>query len=258
MARFARYLREEKYIAALDTGSIRRRVEYGWRQLADRKVTHPNGRVRHGVDEALVLNATLSGYKLSVSELRYRRQAGKTYDTEAKLANMLASFDTWRDLIQARFPAVDVPDDDGEMPDRRDADEKRRDAANTRKQLTAAMENYPTLFDWDPPHQFRGDEHGPRSAIKELYAVCDESERYTAGMAANDTKRRAYVDECAAAVGGDLDKTWYEAEQRRRGLAATGLTDWDDLTEIMEEFFQFHDDAENNDEGDDDEGDDLD
>lgn len=255
MARFARYLREEQYITAQDNGGIRKRWEYGRRLLMDGKATHPNGRLKHGVGDTLVANATASGYKLSLSEIRYRLQAGKTYDTEAKLAKILGEFDNWWSLIQAGFPQVEAPDD-AESYDPRDADERRRDARAEIDRRLTANPHQGELFAWNPPHQFRGDEHGPRSTLKELYAVCEESERYTAGMAEYDARRRAYLDECASAVDGDVSKTWYEAEQRRKGLDALGLTDWDSFTEIMDEFFRLHDDSsaigDGGDEGDDD------
>ena len=84
-------------------------------------------------------------------------------------------------------------------------------------------------------------EHGPRSTIEDLYAACKESESYTERMAANDAKRRDNVDDLADAAGGDLTKTWYEAEVLRLGLDAFGLSSLDSFNEIMGEFFRLWD-----------------
>ena len=80
---------------------------------------------------------------------------------------------------------------------------------------------------------------------------------YRAHGAVNDAKRRAYVDDLADATGGDLTKSWYEAEVLRRGLDAFGLSGLDDFNEIMGEFFKLWDsgqvsepDEPDNDDGD--------
>lgn len=234
MARFARYLREEKYITTQDAGGIRKRWEYGRRLLEDRTTTHPNGRLKHGVGDTLVGNATASGYRLSHSEIRYRLQAGKTYETEAKLAKILGEFDNWWSLIQAGFPAVEAPDDDVEPHDPRDSDEKWRDFRNEMERRNAQNPHQGAL--WDVPDIIPHDTYGPRAPVDSLVAYIDERERMTANFVKKDAEIRAYVDELVAATGGNLNMSWYEAEGRRLGLAHHGLGSWDEFDEIMREF----------------------
>lgn len=240
MPRYGRYLRLEKNIAASDTGGILERWRYGRRLLSDGKATTPAGNLRHGVLASLVADATAEGYKLSEQEIQRRLKCARTYATEAEIRELTHGFQNWDEAARAGFPQVEVPGD-AEPFDPRDADEKRRDAENERKRRQAENPRQAVLFDWDPPVKFHGDEHGPRTTVKELEAACDRSEEWTARMAVIDGERRSYVDELAAAVGGDTDKTWYEAEQRRRGLEAVGLTDWASFEEIMQEFFDLYD-----------------
>lgn len=240
MARYGRYLRLEKNIAASDTGGILERWRYGHLLLAND--THPNGRLKHGVTEKRVAEAKAAGYTtLSEREVRYRLQAARAYDSEAKLGKALAEFPTWWDLIQAGFPVVEMSGDDdpGEPYDPRTESERKRDAQAEIDRLKAEHAGQGTLFDWEPRFTFRfqGDEHGPRTPLSDLVPVLDSSERFTADMAKYDAERRAYYEELVKAVGGDLTKTWYEAEMRRRGLDALGVTDMESFEEIKREFF---------------------
>ena len=232
--RYGRYLKLEKNIAASDTGGILERVRYAQALLDNRAKTHPNGRLKHGVTAELIGIAASIGVKLSDTELRYRMQAARTYDSEAKLAKISGEFANWWALIQAGFPSIEVADEP-------DSDESRMSRKDPMKPPT--QEPLPTVDgkpvpEFSPRIRFGGDEHGPRSTIEDLYGACKESEGYTERMIANDAKRRAYVDDLASAVGGDLTKTWYEAEARMRGLGALGVTDWDSLAEIMDDIWR--------------------
>jgi hypothetical protein len=254
MPRSTRYRTLEKNIAASDTGGIRERWHYGCLLLADSRRTTPAGNLKHGVLAELIGIAAKCGIAISEREIQWRLKCARTYRTEAEIRNAITDFKTWFALTQAGFPSIHMLDPDEPHDPRTDA-EKRDDEKKNRSNPKSA---HPTLFDWNPPHQFRGDEHGPRSSIKELYQACEESERYTAGMAAYDARRRGYVDELAAAVGGDTEKTWYEGEQRRKGLKAVGLTSWDDFSEIMDDFFNQYDSADTDDDSDAGDDDDLD
>lgn len=234
--RYGRYLKLEKNIAASDTGGILERWRYGRTLVTDPRRTHPNGRLKHGEAAKLVTEAKASGFETSETEIRYRMQAARTYETEAEVANVVGEFRTWHDLIQARFPVVELPEgvDPGDPYDPHATDRKPPKPAQQEPLTTADGKPVPAF---EPPVRFGGDEHGPRSTVEDLYAACKESEGYTDRMAVNDARRRAYVDDLRDAVGGDLTRTWYEAEQRRRGLDALGVTDWDSLAEIMDDIW---------------------
>ena len=223
VARFARYLREEKYITSQDAGGIRRRVEYGWRVDADRAVTHPNGRLKHGVLDTLVGNATAAGYSLSRSEVKYRMQAARVYNTEAKLARILGQFDNWWELIQAGFPPVEVADDDGEPIDRRDADEKLRDAKRdldriTNDRATRGQAPLPGLETYLPG--FTPDTVGSDTIFRDAFKIDQHLReevtsplRRAADRAARDDRERgAKLDRLFNAAGRNLDATLAEGE----------------------------------------------
>ena len=249
--RYSRYLKLEKNIAASDTGGILERWRYGRTLLTDPKRTHPNGRLKHGELAKLVTEAKAAAFDISDTEIQRRMQAARAYETEAEVSHAVRQFGTWHDLVAAGFPQVELPDgvDPGEPYDPHAADRKPPKAASQEPLTTSDGKRVP---EFDPPVKFGGDEHGPRSTIEDLYAACKESEGYTERMAANDAKRRGYVDDLADAAGGDLTKTWYEAEVLRRGLDAFGLSDLDSFDEIMVEFFRLYDDGQVSEPGDED------
>lgn len=250
MARFARYLREEKYITTQDAGGIRKRWEYGRRLLMDGKAMSASRRsLKPGVMETLLGNAAAGGYKLSASEVKYRLQAARTYETEAQIAKILGDFDNWWRLIQAGFPPVEVSEEERESEpyDPRDADEKWRDFREEMERRKAENPGQLALFEL--PTYFDHANYGPRTPVSTLIAACDESERMTANFVKRDEERRAYVTELKSATDGNLDMTWYEAEGRRLGLKGLGLNSWDEFDEIIREFFgredaEFPDDPE--------------
>ena len=235
--RYGRYLKLEKNIAASDTGGILERWRYGRTLLTDPKRTHPNGRLKHGELAKLVTEAKAAAFDISDTEIQRRMQAARAYETEAEVSHAVRQFGTWHDLVAAGFPQVELPDgvDPGEPYDPHAADRKPPKAASQEPLTTSDGKPVP---EFSPRIRFGGDEHGPRSTIEDLYGACKESEGYTDRMIANDAKRRAYVDDLASAVGGDLTKTWYEAEARMRGLGALGVTDWDSLAEIMDDIWR--------------------
>jgi len=238
--RYGRYLRLEKNIAASDTGGILKRWRYGRALVTDRKRTTEAGNFRSGVIDELIAIGRAADVTLSRREIQRRVQCAKAYPTETLLRHAVAQYETWRDLADANFPPVELPEgvDPGEPYDPHAAGRKPPKPPTQDALTTADGKRVPAF---DPPVRFGGDEHGPRSTIEDLYAACKESEGYTERMAANDAKRRGYVDDLADAAGGDLTKTWYEAEVLRRGLDVLGLSGLDSLDEIMGEFFRLWD-----------------
>lgn len=234
MPRYGRYLRLEKNIAASDTGGILERWRYGRTLLTDPRRTTSNGNLKHGVLAELIADAKSIGVRLSRAEINYRIQCARTYPTEAQITTASGDFANWTALRNAGFPLVEAPEN-SEPFDPHAADRKPPKPTPQEPLTTSDGKRVP---EFDPPVKFGGDEHGPRSTIEDLYAACKESEGYTERMAANDARRRTYVDDLADAVGGDLTRTWYEAEQRRRGLDAIGVTDWESLAEIMDDIWR--------------------
>lgn len=240
MPRYGRYLRLEKNIAASDTGGILERWRYGRTLLTDPVRVTPNSNLKNGVLAELIGEAKGIGVTISRSEIQYRMQAARVYESEAQLSKILGQFENWWGLIQAGFPPVETDSDD-EPYDPHAAGGKQPKPLTQEPLTTSDGKPVPAF---DPPVRFGGDEHGPRSTIEDLYAACKESEGYTERMAANDARRRGHVDDLADAVGGDLTKTWYEAEVLRRGLDAFGVSDLDSFNEIMGEFFRLYDDGQ--------------
>jgi hypothetical protein len=80
----------------------------------------PRGRsLRHGIIEILIAAGQKAGFKISEREIQRRLQCARTYSTEAQIGHVVADLKTWRELADANFPAVPVPD--GEPPaDHRD------------------------------------------------------------------------------------------------------------------------------------------
>jgi hypothetical protein len=248
MPRYGRYLRLEKNIAASDTGGILERWRYGRRLLSDGKATTPVGNLRHGVLAALIADAQADGYKLTEQEIQRRLRAARTYPTEAEIRELTHGFQNWDEAARAGFPPVEVTDP-GDPYDPRDADEKWRDFRSEQERRKA--EN-PQQLAFELPQIFSHDTFGPRTQLADMVAACDVSEQMTANFVKYDAQRRAYVDELLDAAGGNDRMTWIEAEARRRGLDAIGVSDWESFDEIMNDWLGRRDDAPT-DEADDDE-----
>jgi hypothetical protein len=206
--KLAQYTNQEKAIAAADSGGIRQRWMWGLRLLRDQEKIARGGGLRHGVAEALISAAAKRGHKLSASEIRYRLQCGRTYPTEAQIAKVLGDFETWWDLIQARFPPFDAPL--GETPaDWRTATERQHDLARALAELTGRQNSF-----W-PLSQFEPEE----TTLKELVAYADEQDELTGRFVTRGRERRQELGELIDAAGGDLGMLWAEAERRRQQAA---------------------------------------
>jgi hypothetical protein len=211
VARFARYLREEKYITAQDAGGIRKRWEYGRRLLMDGKATTPNGNLRNGVLDALIGNATQSGYELSRREIQRRLQCGNAYQTEAELRQVLAQFATWDDLHRANFPPLEMPCD-GEPFDPRDADERDRDAGNAGRRLLDHQDGFDSVC----AEFWPTDTYGPLSTLAELAKYAGEMRELTERFLRRDEERERHLQALISAVDGDMSATWEAAETALR------------------------------------------
>jgi hypothetical protein len=208
MSTFAAFGRLDKEIAAADAGSIRRRWEYARRLLCDPAKATPDGRLNHGVIDALILAAAKQGIRISRREIQYRLQAGRTYQSEAEFAQLVAQFETWKEAIQSGFPAIALPLDADLTPyDPRTPEERARDAGITHERLEQEGAGQLPLFDHFPADLF--DE---LSTLGELEKHAGEMAEWTRRRARKDSERAAYLRQLIAAVGGDRSKTWREAQ----------------------------------------------
>jgi len=202
----ARYGRQEKAIAAADSGGIRQRWEYGRLLLVDDSMTTPAGNLRNGAIAALIIAAQRIGRKLSEREIQRRLQAGKAYPTEPQITHVCASYETWGALRDAGMPPVDAPPD-AEPYDPRDAAERAREAARELTRHGKGGDGQLALFDYFPDSRF--DE---LSTLAELTKYADEMAGLTERYAKKDRERADYLRSLINAVGGDLSKTWAEAQ----------------------------------------------
>jgi hypothetical protein len=210
--RYARYLRMEKYIAASDTGGITERWRYGRRLLEDDTATTRARNLRHGVLDRLITHATTRGYNLSEREIRWRLACARAYETEAQIGTAGADFGTWTDLRAAGFPPVEVPEN-GEPYDPRDADERDRDARNAgRRLLEHGADGFETICaDYWPT-----DTYGPTSTLTELAKYAEEMRELTERFLRRDEEREKHLQALIAAVDGDMNTTWEDAETALR------------------------------------------
>lgn len=206
--RYTRYLRLEKNIAASDTGGITERWRFGRGLLADDKYTTPNGNLRNGARERLIAEAAIGGYKVSKSEIAYRLQCARAYETEAQLSTAREQFADWTSLREAGFPSVQIPLDADTGPfDPRDEDERRRDAAATLDRAAGEAAGQLSLFEYFPDDQFDS-----LATLAELLKYAEDSDARTKRHARKDQERFAYLKQRIDAVNGDLGKTWEEAQ----------------------------------------------
>jgi len=202
MTGFDAYGRQERAIAAADTGTMRERWEYGRRLACDPLATAPDGTLRDGVMESLITAARRRGVHLTEEEITARLAAGLAYPCESQVRAARRDFGTWAALCEARFPPVDA--EPGDQPhDPRGAAEKAR-----------ALDRQLALGDPDPDQLalFPDDRFDTLSTLAELRKYAEDSDARTKRHAAKDAERLAYLDELSGAVDGDESKTWEEAQ----------------------------------------------
>lgn len=197
------YVRQEKSIAAADSGGIRERWMWGLRLLRDPDAMSSQASLRHGVAEQLVAAARAAGRKLSEREIRRRLQCARAYPTEVQIGRAVADFESWRDLSDAGFPPYDAPDGEP-LADHRTAAERDHDRARA---LVDALGEQGALFplrDFEPV----------TTTLKELLDYAEQQEEITERFRAHGKKRRAYLDDLIVAAGEDLSMTWQAAHDR--------------------------------------------
>lgn len=202
----ARYSRQEKAIAAADSGSVRQRWEYGRLLLVDDTMTTPAGNLRNGKVAELILAAAKVGRKISEREIRYRLECARAYPCESQIRHAGAEFEGWTDLRNAGFPACDP--EEGEAPyDPRKAAERARDAARDLTRHGHDGGGQIALFDYFPDERF--DE---TSTLAELAKYTAEMAELTERFVQRDKERAAYLAKLIDAVGGDMSATWERAQ----------------------------------------------
>ena len=187
--RYERYRRIEQAVAASDSGGIWERWRYGRRLLCDAEATTPNGNLQHGVLDKLKRGAARSNRKLSDREIQRRLQCARTYPTESQIRQCLADFETWNDLHLANFPL--------------ETDELRQQSDRRGARLIERAGYDESLFD-----------HFEKTAtLAEIKVWADEQDEITARFVDVGQRRQLMLADLVKAVGGDLSKTWDEAEQ---------------------------------------------
>ncbi len=202
MNAFAEYGRQERAIAAADTGTLRERWEYARRLLCDPAATDRDGNLRPGVIDRLITAARRRGVTLAAEEILDRLAAGRAYPCESQIRAARARFDTWAALAESGFPPIDA--EPGEEPyDPRGAAEKAR-----------AVDRQLALGEPGPEQLalFPGDRFDTLSTLAEMLKYSAENAEWTERQARKDRERAAYLGDLLAAVGGDKSKTWAEAQ----------------------------------------------
>ena len=198
------YVRQEKAIAAADSGGIRERWMFGLRLLRDPEVISSTGKsLRHGVADQLIAAAKSNHMTISAREIQRRIQCARTYPTEAQIRQVLADFGTWFELHSAGFPPYEAPEGEP-LADHRTETERERDWARALLDLIGEQGALFPLDQFDPV----------TTTLKELDDYTGQMEALTARFRARDQRRRAYVDSLVAAAGDDMSMSWQEAHER--------------------------------------------
>lgn len=207
--------RLSRKIAASESADIEERWKHGLAILADPNLMSDSGEsLRHGALETLIAEAGVTSdgrSRLSEREIQRRIQCARTYCCPSQIRHAVADFPTWRALAEARFPRYD-PDPGEEPADPRSPEELRRDLE---RQFSAVMSEELSLFPLD--------EYLPeRVTVGQLEDYAAETQRMSAGFAAAAARRVAYVERLKTAVGGDVGRTWLEADQALQRIRRGG------------------------------------
>jgi hypothetical protein len=202
MTSFDAYGRQERAIAAADTGTMRERWEYGRRLACDPLATAPDGTLRDGVMGSLITAARRRGVHLTEEEITDRLAAGQYYPYESQIRAARREFETWAALTAAGFPEIEA--EPGDQPhDPRGAAERAR-----------AVDRQLALGEPDPEQLalFPDDRYDVLSTLAELRKYAEENDARAKRQSAAAQKRLEYVDALSEAVDGDESKTWEEAQ----------------------------------------------
>lgn len=198
------YVRQEKSIAAADSGGIRERWLWGLRLLRDPDAFSPgSSQLKPGRADELVKASAAAGRKLSEREIQYRLRVARTYSTEAEIAQALAEFPSWTALINSGFPSYEAPEGEPPADHRTEAERKRDHARALADQLGEQGALFP-LSDFEPI----------TTTLKDLVAYAAEMAELTERFAARDRERHQYLNALIGAADGDLSMTWQDAHDR--------------------------------------------
>lgn len=211
----SQYIRQERAIAAADSGGIRERWLWGLRLLRDPDAFAPgSSQLKPGRADELVTAATMAGLRLTVREIQYRLQCARAYPTDAQIANAGAQFQGWTDLRTAGFPPFDTPVDEPLADHRTDA-ERKRDHARALAEFAGQQGTLFPLSDFEPA----------LTPLKDLQVYAGEMAALTARFAERDRERMEYLALLIEAAGGDLSMTWAEAHARLGASAPDAAVD---------------------------------
>ena len=205
----SQYVSIDRHIAAAEAGSIRERWLYGLRLLADPEAIARAGGLKHGVAEQLIAASKARGIRLSSREIQRRLQCARAYPTDGQIRQALAGFDTWDELHNAGFPAFATDPDDPPADPRTDAERSRDRAKVLLDQLGEQQALFP-LSTFEPAE----------TLLDDLVKYQETQQRITDGFIRTAARRKEYLDQLVAAVGGDLSRSWRDAH-----LAAFGTDD---------------------------------
>lgn len=202
MTGFGAYGRQERAIAAADTGTMRERWEYGRRLACDPAATDRDGNLRPGAMDRLIIIAKRRGVHLTEEEITARLNAGLAYPAESQIRDARRDHETWAALCEAGFPPTEA--EPGDQPyDPRGAAERAR-AVDRQLALGEPRPGQLALF---PDDRF-----DTLSTLAEMLKYSAENADWTERQARKDRERAAYLGDLLAAVGGDKSKTWAEAQ----------------------------------------------
>jgi hypothetical protein len=201
--RTTQYVRQEKAIAAADSGGIRQRWLWGLRLLRDPEAMSSEKSLRHGITKQLIAASKAGGIELSEREIQRRIQCARTYKTEAEIRRVTSDFGSWFDLLKADFPAYEVSPDEPPA-DHRTEVERDHDRARALMDLVGDQGSLFPLRDFEPV----------TSTLKELQDYTEQQEELTARFVEHGRKRRTYLNSLIAAAGNDLSMIWQEAHNR--------------------------------------------
>lgn len=194
------YLALERRIAAADGRGVIARWQWGRDLLSDPAAVTPTGALRRGLGtvESLIESARREGLSLSEREIQYRLRCARSYSTEAQVATALRLTGSWRGLIAAGFPPVEVDEPEAEPLIEGTFDELLPDAMVVDGAVV------------------------PRALapLRVAIAFHAERKRKTAVKVRRDEACDAWLEQLVDAAAGDIDVTIGDAESRLRTKAA--------------------------------------
>jgi hypothetical protein len=202
--RITQYVRQEKAIAAADSGGIRERWLWGLRLLNDADMFAPrSSQLKPGRAVQLIKTAAASDLKLSEREIRYRLQCARAYPTAAQIRHACAEFPSWSDLRSAGFPPFEAPE--GEPPaDYRTDSERDHDHARALMDLIGEQGSLFPLRDFEPV----------TTTLKDLQLYTEQQEDLTARFVEHGRRRRLYLESLIRVADNDMSMLWAEAQRR--------------------------------------------